>query len=282
MGLPAGCMTPPGGGCLAGDPNCGGTPCHPISSCISKPDPLSCARPSSGGALTIDAKGNTVNSLLDGSPPLQALLASLHNLGINVTVQLAQLSGNIVGEAQMTSASSGVLFFDPSKLPTAEADGQDPAQLVYHEADHLYYWSLPGFLTGMPNSATFTITGTTYVYNTANLRTNTANVMTISPGEQGWEHMLIDTDIKNAFGTDTTSAASSGLTAATNAPSPANLASTLIAIQNKKSVSSRAITQPKVSTTCVGKNGSPSSQTSMSVVIENGITYIDPGFSETY
>ncbi len=71
MGLPDGCMTPPGGGCLAGDPNCGGTPCHPISSCValnaSCPNALS-INTTSDGTNVHNSQISEVLSLWENAP----------------------------------------------------------------------------------------------------------------------------------------------------------------------------------------------------------------------
>jgi len=168
-------------------------------------------------------------------------------------------------------------------MAAAEANGQDPTQILYHETDHLYYESQPGFLSNMPSSATFTINGTTYDYNTANIPCTTCSIpgeLTNSPGEQAWEHMLIHNDLVNAFGTDETGALQEGLAGAINAPSTGALSATAAADKSKTGVSSRSIASAPRNATCT--SGGSTSRSTLSGIVENGITFIDPGFTDPY
>ncbi len=239
-----------------------------------------CTQPHSGGSLALDSKGNTANKLIQGNAPLQALMAALHNAGVQVTIQLTTLPTGTAARAQLTSPTTGIIQVDPSQMATAEANGQDPTQIIYHEADHLYYESQPGFLSNMPSSATFAINGTTYNYNTANIPSGTPNVLTNSKGERAWEHMLIHNDLVDNFVTDETGAITEGLKGATNAPATSALNSTVAADKSKTGTSSRAVSPPPKRAVCTSSGSA--SRSTMSGIVENGVTYIDSGFTDTY
>ena len=124
----------------------------------------------------------------------------------------------------------------------------------------------------------FAIGGSTYGYNTANIPTGTPGVMTTSPGERAWEHMLIHNDLVSAFQTDETGAITEGLKGATNAPSA--LKSTVSADKSKTGTASRAVSSPPKNATCTSSGSA--SRSTMSGIVENGVTYIDSGFTDTY
>ena len=280
-------VTPGGGGSgtCGANVNCGlpcyagGSGCGPLPT----PTPQSCLQPKAGGSDDLDGKGNTADKLIQGSKPLQSLMAAVHNAGVQVTVQPASLQAGQAANTQLINSTTGVISYDPSQMAAAEANGQDPTQILYHETDHLYYESQPGFLSNMPSSATFTINGTTYNYNTANIPCTMCNIpgeLTNSPGEQAWEHMLIHNDLVNAFGTDETGALKEGLAGAINAPSTGALSATAAADKTKTGVSSRTIASAPRNATCT--SGGSTSRSTLSGIVENGITYIDPGFTDPY
>jgi len=212
---------------------------------------------------------------------LQALMAALHNAGVQVTIQSATLPPGTAANATLNNSTSGTIQVDPANMAAAEATGQDPTEIIYHEMDHLYYESQPGFFSNMPSSTTFAIGGTTYSYNTANIPSG--NGWTNSPGEMAWEHMLIHNDLVNAFGVnegDQTGAITEGLQHATNAPAKNALNSTAAADKSKTGTSSRAVAPPPRSATCTSSGSA--SRSPMSGIVENGVTYVDSGFTDTY
>ena len=258
----------------------GGPPCRPISSCIAGNALLApCLQPTNGGSLALDSKGDSADKLIKGSMALQALMATLHNAGVQVTIQSANLPPGTAANATLTSSTSGTIQVDSANMAAAEATGQDPTQILFHELDHLYYESQPGFFSNMPSSATFSIGGTTYSYNTANIPSGIG--WTNSQGEMAWEHMLIHNDLVENFGADDTGAAYEGLAGATNAPPNKNaLNSTAAADKSKTGSSSRAVAPPSKTAACA--SGGSASRSTMSGIVESGVTYVDSGFTDTY
>jgi hypothetical protein len=270
-------------------PTDGGTPTNGPPTPIPQPPPPptppptprptptpfpSCLQPKSGGSTVIDGKGNTVNGLTAGNKDLQSLMATLSNNGVEITAQAASLPAHTAATAQGIGTSSGVIQFDPNQMNTAESQGQDPSQILYHELDHIYYETQPGFFPDMPSTATYTIGGVTYDYNTANIPTSTAGVETNSKGEMAWEHDLIHNDIVSAFGSDSTQALAEGLLYATNPPS--NVQQTAANEKGMQGTSSHTLTPPSRTATC------KSASTSRRSVSTTTTTYVDSGLTIGY
>ncbi len=90
--------------------------------------------------------------------------------------------------------------------------------------------------------------------------------------------MLIHNDVANAFGgVDNTGAIISGLTEANNPPPVSNLSATVTADRKLPGSSSRSVTPPSKTATCIG--GALQRGVFRSL-IDRG--FIDTGFVETY
>ncbi|MGD0967667.1 MAG: hypothetical protein ABR949_05210, partial [Candidatus Aquilonibacter sp.] len=220
-------------------------------------------------------KGNTANSLIQGNTALQALIATLNSEGIQVTIQSATLQAGVAANAQLTSSTTAVIQIDATQMSAAEAAGQDPTQILYHEADHIYYEGQSGFFQNMPTTTTFSIGGSTYDYNTANIQSGTAGVLTNSPGELAWEHMLIHNDLVSNFGTDQTGALAEGFLGATNPPS--NVSTAVSANQSTQGTSSLSINPPPKTASCSGSGPAVAHR-----LVATLSGYIDSGLTDTY
>lgn len=102
---------------------------------------------------------------------------------------------------------------------------ESPNQTIHETGsgpDHGYYQAMILPIQNMPASESFFLDGTNYTYATADI-SNGQGGITVSPGEQGWEHMLIHNDLISGFGVDNTGALQEGLQNAQNAPSQNNL-----------------------------------------------------------
>jgi hypothetical protein len=220
-------------------------------------------------------KGNTANSLIQGNTALQALIATLNREGIQVTIQSATLQAGVAANAQLTSSTTAVIQIDATQMSAAEAAGQDPTQILYHEADHIYYEGQSGFFQNMPTTTTFSIGGSTYDYNTANIQSGTAGVLTNSPGELAWEHMLIHNDLVSNFGTDQTGALAEGFLGATNPPS--NVSTAVSANQSTQGTSSLSINPPPKTASCSGSGPAVAHR-----LVATLSGYIDSGLTDTY
>jgi hypothetical protein len=235
-----------------------------------------------GGTAAVDLNGNTADSLILSKSVLQALMAQLSNAGVSVTVQATSLptpTATTMGTAMQTQVNgkSAIVQYSPSNVAAAEASGQDPAEILYHELDHVYYETQTGYYNNPPATTTFAINGATYNYSTALVPLpSTPGAMTQSTGFDGWEHMLIHNDVVNAFqGADKTAALEEGLSNATNPP--ANIANVVATDTAKTGISSRAESAPSLSAVCK----SPT-QAQRRVHTASSTTYVDSWFLDTY
>jgi len=238
------------------------------------PTPV-CGQPRSGGTTAIDNKGNTTDGLISGNSALKALVEQIQNAGYQVSIQSTTLPSHEAATATVQGAGQATIQVDPNQMNAAESNGQDATQIMYHEFDHIYYQTQSGFLSGMPATVTFTLGGTAYTYDTANVPTGTPHEYRTSQGEGAWEHMLIHNDLVSAFGADNTGALTEGLQGANNPP--ANPSATAETNRSTTGTSSRAVTAPSKTASC-----KTTATVQANAISDGGNTYIDSGLSITY
>lgn len=194
------------------------------------PDKRNCAIAGAEGrdnrAVPFPKGSKSLNAVIRESAALSGLFAELAQSDILPAVQLditADPGTWLGGEpAQFNQLSNGPLIIWNSGNVSAamRLDGQDPTQILFHEADHDWYNNTLNSNTLDPVMAVV-IDGQTYYYTIYTVSSNG----TAQPGSGiwGYEHALIDDDLKAAFGTDTTGAEQEALQQSNNPPLPENI-----------------------------------------------------------
>lgn len=205
-------------------------PCVPLSSCVSvHPDPRTCALHGVGGfdarAVSYPNGSKSLNALIRESTALSGLFAQLAQLDILPSLQL-----NITADPGTWRGGEPASFGQPNNNPiitwnsgevsAAMRDGQDPTQILFHEADHDFYNNTLNS-NSLDPVMSVVIDGTTYYYTIYSV--NADGTVSLGPGLDGYEHALIDDDLKSTFGSDTTGAEQEALQQANNPPLAENI-----------------------------------------------------------
>jgi hypothetical protein len=208
-------------------------PCIPLSSCVSvKPDPRHCAITGVEGndnrAVPYPKGSKSLNALIRESTQLSGLFAQLAELSIlpavqlNITADPGTWRGGEPAEFDL-SPNGPIIVWNSGDVSAAmrqQPVAQDPTQILFHEADHDYYDFILNSQSLDPVMSVV-IDGQTYNYTIYTV--NPDGSVTPGNGIYGYEHALIDDDIKSAFGTDTTAAEQEALQQANNPPLPENI-----------------------------------------------------------
>ncbi len=248
----------------------------------SQPTLSPCVTPKGGNTMLDQTQ--SANSLIQGSPALQALLAQLSNMGITVNIQGGSLEQPHDASSQLIGDTATIIV-DSANIAAAEADRGDMAdQILYHELDHIYYDASPAYELP-PASSTFTIGTATYNFNTANVK-NSSGMLQASSGEIAFSHMLINNDLINAFQSDATGSLYEGIAGASPPPGAygsVELANAVSAAAGKKGTSSRNVTPPSLTAKCVSDMEQQIHkllQQKIRMGLAAGLTYYDIPFIE--
>lgn len=223
---PIDCNGPSGPGDITG-------PCIPKSSCGTPPiDTRTCANLGSQGnvntAVRLPSGGSkSINAMIREDSALSGLMAQLAKKNISPSLKLnidadpgTWRGGEPASFAEPTLAQRIITWNTGEVEAAIRSDGQDPAQILFHEGDHDWYHNTFNTATLDPVMVV-TIDGQDYRYTVYTVDSNGNTVP--GPGYDGYEHALIDADEKKAYGNDTTGALQEALTGADNPPLAENI-----------------------------------------------------------
>lgn len=135
-----------------------------------------------------------VDTALANSAPAASLMKALANLGI--TPKIVSSTTLPAGVAATYDAATNTITWDQANVDAAVADGQNAAEILFHEEVHAY---LNTYFPGIPANTTFTSTIGAYTV-TYNDTTNAGGVA------DDYEHAIVANAVLGAFGNDETGA----------------------------------------------------------------------------
>lgn len=175
-----------------------------------------------GGTLT------TFNDLVASNQALTNLAVDVANAGSSPTAALNNsaepakdsLSGtyNPAGYTPSTNSigwNTGLVDYGVDYL------GQSAAEIAFHEYDHAYYDETANNSDQFSPTMSATIGGTTYTWTVYTVGSNGVTSFN-NTGYDGYQHVMIHSDIVGAFGSDSTGALEEALHESNNPPSDAH------------------------------------------------------------